>query len=191
MCVFYRPTFWRIIKKKDVEQFQYYPYVATVLNCLFWVFYGLPIVKPDSILIVTINGVGLVIELIYLSIYLFYAKDNKKRVRSTSTSSIYRLAWFGFGRVVVLLCLEIDTYNQLWWWIVVFVDIAVKGMSFAPCWSYLHGGHCSHYLAGFPYQQEKNILCGSLLWCLQYHHVWFTSSRLGKSKSLSSLCVYT
>ncbi|KAJ4824723.1 Peptidyl-prolyl cis-trans isomerase, chloroplastic [Turnera subulata] len=52
------PTFYRIIKRKDVEEFQPYPYVATVLNCLFWIFYGLPIVKPDSILVVTINGVA-------------------------------------------------------------------------------------------------------------------------------------
>ncbi|OMO98479.1 SWEET sugar transporter [Corchorus olitorius] len=74
------PTFWRIWKNKSVEEFQPYPYIATVLNCLMWIFYGLPLVVKDNILVTTINGIGLVIELIYLAIYCWYAKDKKKRV---------------------------------------------------------------------------------------------------------------
>ncbi|XP_065879150.1 bidirectional sugar transporter SWEET6b-like [Euphorbia lathyris] len=75
------PTFIRIIKKKDVEEFQFYPYILTVQNCMFWVFYGLPIVKADSILVVTINSVGLVLELIYLAIFCFYDKHSRGRRR--------------------------------------------------------------------------------------------------------------
>ncbi|KAG6793461.1 hypothetical protein POTOM_002670 [Populus tomentosa] len=73
------PTFYRICKNKDVEEFQPYPYAATVLNCLFWILYGLPIVKPDSTLVVTINSVGLVFELIYLSIFCVFDTQNKGR----------------------------------------------------------------------------------------------------------------
>ncbi|THU49478.1 hypothetical protein C4D60_Mb06t09990 [Musa balbisiana] len=40
---------------------------------MFWVFYGLPIVHPNSILVVTINGIGLILEAIYLVIFLVYA----------------------------------------------------------------------------------------------------------------------
>lgn len=29
-----RPTFWRIIKNKDVEEFKSDPYLATLLNCM-------------------------------------------------------------------------------------------------------------------------------------------------------------
>ncbi|XP_065862509.1 bidirectional sugar transporter SWEET4-like [Euphorbia lathyris] len=75
------PTFYRIIKNKDTQEFQFYPYVATVLNCMFWVFYGLPFVTKDNILVVTINGVGLGLELIYLAIFCFYDKQNKGRKR--------------------------------------------------------------------------------------------------------------
>ncbi|ESQ46969.1 hypothetical protein EUTSA_v10027903mg [Eutrema salsugineum] len=74
------PTFWRIIKKKDVEEFQPYPYVATVMNCMLWVFYGLPVVHKDSILVTTINGVGLVFEAVYLSIFVYHC-GNKKNFR--------------------------------------------------------------------------------------------------------------
>ncbi|KAF5740362.1 bidirectional sugar transporter SWEET6b [Tripterygium wilfordii] len=73
------PTFYNIFKNKNVEEFQPYPYIATVMNCLSWVFYGMPFVTPDSVLVVTINGIGLVIELIYLSIFVIYDKENKGR----------------------------------------------------------------------------------------------------------------
>ncbi|KAG9158462.1 hypothetical protein Leryth_013211 [Lithospermum erythrorhizon] len=53
------------------------------MNCLFWIFYGLPIVHPDSTLVITINSVGLVLELIYLSIFFFF------------THKKYRLHIFG------------------------------------------------------------------------------------------------
>ncbi|XP_022150125.1 bidirectional sugar transporter SWEET4-like [Momordica charantia] len=72
------PTFWKIIKRKTVEEFKPDPYIATVLNCMFWIFYGMPFVHPDSVLVVTINGIGLVIELAYLAIFVFFA-DNKGR----------------------------------------------------------------------------------------------------------------
>ena len=78
-----RPVFWRIIKAKDVEEFKPDPYLATLLNCMLWVFYGLPIVHPNSILVVTINGIGLVVEGSYLIIFFIYSTNNK-RVRATS-----------------------------------------------------------------------------------------------------------
>ncbi|KFK33126.1 hypothetical protein AALP_AA6G334100 [Arabis alpina] len=71
------PMFWRIIKKESVEEFQPYPYVFTVMNCMLWIFYGLPIVHKDSLLVTTINGVGLGIEAIYIGIFLYYCGDKK------------------------------------------------------------------------------------------------------------------
>ncbi|CAD6237931.1 unnamed protein product [Miscanthus lutarioriparius] len=75
------PTFWRILKARDVEEFKPDPYLATLLNCMLWVFYGIPVVHPNSILVVTINGIGLVIEAIYLTIFFIYS-DGKKRKKA-------------------------------------------------------------------------------------------------------------
>uniref|UniRef100_A0A0D9XBQ3 Bidirectional sugar transporter SWEET n=1 Tax=Leersia perrieri TaxID=77586 RepID=A0A0D9XBQ3_9ORYZ len=72
------PTMCKIFKKKDVEEFSPDPYLATFLNCMMWVFYGLPFVHPNSILVVTINGIGLLIEAIYLTIFFVYS-NNKIR----------------------------------------------------------------------------------------------------------------
>lgn len=67
----------RIIKNKSVEEFQPWPYVATMMNCMLWVFYGLPVVHKDSLLVTTINGVGMGFEAIYISIFLIYCGGTK------------------------------------------------------------------------------------------------------------------
>ncbi|XP_020264028.1 bidirectional sugar transporter SWEET4-like [Asparagus officinalis] len=72
------PTFITIFKRKDVEQFSAFPYLATLLNCLLWCLYGLPIVHPDSTLVLTINGAGVVIELCYIIIYTIYSPAKQK-----------------------------------------------------------------------------------------------------------------
>ncbi|THF95645.1 hypothetical protein TEA_015255 [Camellia sinensis var. sinensis] len=73
------PTFFKIIKAKSVQEFKADPYVATVLNCALWVIYGLPFVHPDSLLVITINGTGLVIELAYVLIFITYSDWQKRR----------------------------------------------------------------------------------------------------------------
>ncbi|XP_057419060.1 bidirectional sugar transporter SWEET5-like [Lotus japonicus] len=73
------PTFYKIIKKKDVEEFKPDPYLATLLNCAFWVFYGLPFVHPNSLLVVTINGVGLLFEVVYLALFFTYATNKGRK----------------------------------------------------------------------------------------------------------------
>ncbi|KAL2492726.1 Bidirectional sugar transporter SWEET5 [Abeliophyllum distichum] len=67
------PTFVKIGKARSVQSFKPDPYVATVLNCAMWVFYGLPFVHPDSLLVVTINGVGFLIEITYVTIFFIFS----------------------------------------------------------------------------------------------------------------------
>nr|UJT76399.1 bidirectional sugar transporter SWEET6a [Hemerocallis fulva] len=67
------PTFVTIINRKAVEEFSPIPYLATLLNCMLWVFYGIPLVHPHSILVVTINAIGLILESIYLIIFFIYS----------------------------------------------------------------------------------------------------------------------
>ncbi|XP_051149299.1 bidirectional sugar transporter SWEET4-like [Andrographis paniculata] len=74
------PTFRRIWKKRSVEEYSAAPYLATFVNCGLWVLYGLPMVHPHSTLVVTINGAGFVIEILYLSMFLVFAGGGKKRL---------------------------------------------------------------------------------------------------------------
>lgn len=66
----YRPTFMKIMKAKSVQAFKPDPYVATLLNCSLWLFYALPIVHPNSLLVITINSIGITIEVIFIAIFL-------------------------------------------------------------------------------------------------------------------------
>nr|WME85013.1 transporter SWEET7 [Impatiens uliginosa] len=74
------PTFIKIYKKKTVEQYSPVPYIATIGNCALWVLYGLPDVTPGSTLVISINGAGFVIQLVYLLIFICYS-DKKRRLR--------------------------------------------------------------------------------------------------------------
>ncbi|RCV06084.1 hypothetical protein SETIT_1G135600v2, partial [Setaria italica] len=73
------PTFIRIWKKGSVEQYSPVPYVATLLNCMMWVLYGLQLVHPHSMLVITINGTGMAIELTYVTLFLLYSTGAARR----------------------------------------------------------------------------------------------------------------
>ncbi|KAK7256402.1 hypothetical protein RIF29_29847 [Crotalaria pallida] len=81
-CLFFSPapTFVQIWQKKSVEQYSPIPYLAALMNCMVWTLYGLPMVHPHSLLVVTINGAGCAIEMIYVILFLIYS-DRKKRLR--------------------------------------------------------------------------------------------------------------
>ncbi|KAL0686247.1 hypothetical protein Bca4012_053095 [Brassica carinata] len=73
------PTMVKICKMKSVAEFKPDPYIATVINCMMWAFYGLPFVTPDNILVITNNGVGLVMELVYVIIFFIFATSPVRR----------------------------------------------------------------------------------------------------------------
>ncbi|CAL5208137.1 unnamed protein product [Lathyrus oleraceus] len=105
------PTFYKIIKKKDVEEYKSDPYIATMLNCAFWMFYGLPFVHPNSILVVTINAVGLVLEFVYLTIFYIYGnnKERKKLLLFLLTGTIFLV----FIVLITMLALHNTTERTL------------------------------------------------------------------------------
>ena len=63
-----------------MEHYSPAPSRATLMNCMVWTFYSLPMVHPHSTLVLTINGAGIGIELIYLIIFFIFS-DRKKRLK--------------------------------------------------------------------------------------------------------------
>ncbi|XP_043720399.1 bidirectional sugar transporter SWEET4-like isoform X2 [Telopea speciosissima] len=96
------PTFIQIWKKGSVEQFSPAPYLATLLNCMIWLVYGLPLVHPHSMLLITINGSGFLIELTFVLLFLFYS-DGRKRFRVL----VMLLVEFAFVALVAILVLTL------------------------------------------------------------------------------------
>lgn len=66
-----RKTFWRIVKNGSTEEFEATPYVVTLFGALLWVYYG--VTKPGEYLVATVNGAGIVLEAIYVLLFLVYA----------------------------------------------------------------------------------------------------------------------
>ncbi|KAG2272767.1 hypothetical protein Bca52824_067322 [Brassica carinata] len=74
------------------------------MKCSLWVLYGLPLVQKDSILVTTSNGVGLVIEAIYLVVFFIYC-DKDLRMEETGaclTIEIGLLVFF-YGHTLLFL----------------------------------------------------------------------------------------
>ncbi|RDX87233.1 Bidirectional sugar transporter SWEET13 [Mucuna pruriens] len=91
------PTFYQIYKKKSAEGFQSLPYVVALFSSMLWIYYAL--VKSDaSLLLITINSFGCVIETIYLAIFLFYAP---KKTRFSTIKLLLLLNVFGFGAMLL------------------------------------------------------------------------------------------
>ncbi|KAK1422342.1 hypothetical protein QVD17_25389 [Tagetes erecta] len=82
------PTFLKIIKAKSVQAYKPDPYVATLLNCSLWLFYALPIVHPNSLLVITINVIGITIEVIFITIFLRHS------------------TWGGRRKIIIVLFIE-------------------------------------------------------------------------------------
>ncbi|XP_062119606.1 bidirectional sugar transporter SWEET4-like [Humulus lupulus] len=70
------PTMVDIWRKGSVEQYSAAPYLATLMNCLLWGLYGLPLVHPGSLLVLTINAAGIVIQSCF--IFFFFLFSQKK-----------------------------------------------------------------------------------------------------------------
>lgn len=56
---------------RSTEEFESIPYISKLLNAYFWVWYG--IVKPNSVLVASVNGFGAALEIIYVIIFLIFA----------------------------------------------------------------------------------------------------------------------
>ena len=67
---FCRKTFWRIVKDKSTKDFESFPYIFTLLNTALWTYYGVE--KTDGQLVATVNGIGAVLEFVYVALFLLY-----------------------------------------------------------------------------------------------------------------------
>ncbi|KAF3334890.1 Bidirectional sugar transporter SWEET6b [Carex littledalei] len=65
-------TFTIIVRNRSVEQFSLIPYLTSLLSCMVSVMYALPIVHPNNILVLAMNGVGIIIEGTWITIYIFF-----------------------------------------------------------------------------------------------------------------------
>uniref|UniRef100_A0A6M2EFF8 Bidirectional sugar transporter SWEET n=1 Tax=Populus davidiana TaxID=266767 RepID=A0A6M2EFF8_9ROSI len=100
-------TFWRIARNRSTEEFESIPYICKLLNAYQWVYYG--IIKPNSVLVATINGFGAVVELVFIVIFLMFASTQKMRVRTAILFGVLDLVF----PAVSFLLMQLMLHGQL------------------------------------------------------------------------------
>lgn len=75
-----RFTLARVIRRKKCEEYSCVPYIMALLNCFLYTWYGLPVVsyKWENFPVVTINGLGILLELSFILIYFYFASTSGK-----------------------------------------------------------------------------------------------------------------
>ncbi|KAL0293550.1 UNVERIFIED_CONTAM: Bidirectional sugar transporter SWEET17 [Sesamum calycinum] len=96
-------TFVRIVKKKSTEEFESFPYICTLLSSSLWTYYGLT--KPDSFLVATVNGFGVAVEIIYISLFLIFAPP-PTRVKTGIVFGIMNVGFLGAAVGMTYLMLD-------------------------------------------------------------------------------------
>ncbi|KAE8055106.1 hypothetical protein FH972_011967 [Carpinus fangiana] len=120
------PTFVQIWKKGSAEHYSPAPYLATLLKCMVWTLYGLPMVHPNSTLVLTINGSGTAIELTY--IVLFFIFSNRKMRLGVFLSLLVELIFISVLTTLVLTLTHSHKERSL---IVGIISILFSAMVYA------------------------------------------------------------
>nr|POE45350.1 bidirectional sugar transporter sweet16 [Quercus suber] len=100
-------TFWWVVRKKSTENYSGVPYVATLLNVCLWTFYGH--LKPGGLLLETVNGIGIVLQLIFVTLFLIYAPKDMK-VKTAYMVGIFNVVFP--GSVIAITLLSIHERNK-------------------------------------------------------------------------------
>ncbi|XP_049349080.1 bidirectional sugar transporter SWEET10-like [Solanum verrucosum] len=91
------PTFNKIYKKKSTEGYQSIPYVIALFSCMLWIYYAF--LKTNTTLLITINSFGMLIETIYVGLFLYYAP---KKARVNTVKMLLLTVVGGFGAIIVV-----------------------------------------------------------------------------------------
>ncbi|PHT41380.1 Bidirectional sugar transporter SWEET16, partial [Capsicum baccatum] len=99
-------TFKRIVKNRSTEDFDSLPYICTLLNSSLWTYYG--IIKPGSYLVATISGFGVVVEIVYIVLFLLFAHP-KMRNKTAILVGVLNVATLA----TILLLVQFLLYGKM------------------------------------------------------------------------------
>ncbi|KAI3995419.1 hypothetical protein MKX01_025629 [Papaver californicum] len=128
LLVFLSPisTFRGIVKNRATEYFKGIPYICTLLSTSLWTYYGL--LKPGGMLIVTVNGAGAILQVVYVTLFIIYAPRDSK-IKHLKLVGILNIGFYGAVLLVTLLA----THGSLRLTVVGFICAGLTlGMYGAP-----------------------------------------------------------
>ena len=116
------PTFMRIYRKKSTEGFQSIPYVVALFSAMLWIYYAF--IKTNTYLLITINSIGCLIEIAYITIYIMYASKSA-RIYTAKIICLIDLGMFGLIVLATYYFAEGPKRLTLLGWICVGFSVSV------------------------------------------------------------------
>ncbi|CAI0404971.1 unnamed protein product [Linum tenue] len=95
---------------KSTEDYKGVPYIITLLSASLWTFYGL--LKPDGLLIVTVNSAGAIFQTIYVILFITYAPKQKKVQLAQLTTFTKEIIYIGVV-AITLLALHKNSHEKI------------------------------------------------------------------------------
>ncbi|KAL4584945.1 hypothetical protein LXL04_009558 [Taraxacum kok-saghyz] len=183
------PTFMRIVKAKSVQAFKPDPYVATLLNCSMWMFYGLPVVHPDSLLIITINGAGFAIEAVFITIFFMYSTwGGRKKIL---IALVFEVVFVTGVVVVTLMCFHTYASRSM---IVGLICIVFNILMYASPLTVMKMVIKTKSVKYMPFTLALASFANSVVWCvyalLQFDPYILVPNALGSISAIIQLVLY-
>ncbi|KAH6815928.1 Nodulin MtN3 family protein [Perilla frutescens var. frutescens] len=122
------PTFHTIYKKKSSEGFQALPYSVAFFSASLLLYYAF--LKTGAYMIITINGIGCVIETGYLLMYIIYA-PKKSKIFTMCLIFLFNVGGLGVVVAVSVLAFHGPKRVSLVGWICCIFNLAVFAAPFS------------------------------------------------------------
>ncbi|KAF8667026.1 hypothetical protein HU200_053197 [Digitaria exilis] len=102
-------TFKRVIKEASVGEFSCIPYILALFSCLTYSWYGFPVVSSGwtNLTVFLISSTGVLFEISFISIYLWFAPREKKKLVILILSLVLAI----FGMTILISILIIHTHH--------------------------------------------------------------------------------
>ncbi|CAH9117040.1 unnamed protein product [Cuscuta europaea] len=106
------PAILKIWSERKVAHYSSAPYLATFINCGLWLLYGTPIIHPNGLLVMTISGAGVAIEVVFLFVF-FFCSEKRKRFKLGVTILVEVIFFAALVALVITLAHTWETRSAI------------------------------------------------------------------------------
>ncbi|KAI5071467.1 hypothetical protein GOP47_0013718, partial [Adiantum capillus-veneris] len=83
-------------------------FLFMLFNCLLWVFYGLPVNRPNNFWVILTNSIGAVLALIAVGAYYHYSSSKERLIVEWELES-----FAGFFMIMILVTMWLNTSREM------------------------------------------------------------------------------
>nr|GMD58111.1 bidirectional sugar transporter SWEET6a-like [Ipomoea batatas] len=156
------------------------------MNCFMWVFYAMPFVHPHSVLVMTINSLGICLELSYLVVF-FYYNNGKTRGKMAGLLVVELIALAGIAAGTLIGAHTIEKRTKIVGSLCVVFGIILYGSPLSIMRTVIKT-KSAEYLPGWLIASGfSNGIIWAAYACIRFDIFIFVSNGVGALLSLSQI----